>query len=82
MCGERFPELEAGASGAAATGTSTGAAPDTGVLTLDFGFVQFAGFTLGKAISIFQTPWGSSGANSPERSRSPRMTPATWAAVC
>lgn len=42
----------------------TGAAPDTGVLTLDFGFVQFAGFTLGKAISIFQTPWGSSGANS------------------
>jgi hypothetical protein len=35
----------------------TGAAPDTGVLTLDFGFVQFAGFTLGKAISIFQTPW-------------------------
>ena len=42
----------------------TGAAPDTGVLTLDYGFVQFAGFTLGKAVSVFQTPWGSSGANS------------------
>ncbi|CAN5272274.1 porin [soil metagenome] len=42
----------------------TGAAPDTGVITLDYGFVQFAGFTLGKAVSTFQTPWGSTGANS------------------
>ena len=38
----------------------TGAAPDTGVVTLDYAFVQFAGFTLGKAVSTFQTPWGSS----------------------
>lgn len=42
----------------------TGALPDTGVITLDYGFVQFAGFTLGKAVSTFQTPWGSTGANS------------------
>ena len=33
--------------------------PSSGVLTMDFGFVQFAGFTLGKAISAFQTPWGA-----------------------
>lgn len=43
---------------------TTPAGPDTGVITLDFGFVQFAGFTLGKAVSVFQTPWGPSGANS------------------
>ncbi len=43
---------------------TTPAAPDTGVITLDYAFVQFAGFTLGKAVSGFQTPWGSSGANS------------------
>lgn len=42
----------------------TGAGPSSGVITLDYGFVQFAGFTLGKAVSVFQTPWGSSGANS------------------
>ncbi len=42
----------------------TGAGPSSGVLTLDYGFVQFAGFTIGKALSVFQTPWGSSGANS------------------
>jgi hypothetical protein len=37
--------------------------PSSGVLTTDFVFVQFAGFTLGKAISTFQTPWGSVGGN-------------------
>jgi Porin subfamily len=42
---------------------STGDGPSTGVLTTDFVFVQFAGFTLGKAISGFQTPWGSVGGN-------------------
>lgn len=42
----------------------SGAGPDTGVITLDYGFIQFAGFTLGKAVSVFQTPWGASGANS------------------
>jgi hypothetical protein len=42
----------------------TGAVPETGVITLDYAFVQFAGFTLGKAVSNFQTPWGSSGGNS------------------
>lgn len=41
----------------------TGAGPDTGVITLDYAFVQFAGFTLGKALSTFQTPWGSTPAN-------------------
>ncbi len=30
------------------------------MITLDYSFVQFAGFTLGKAVSTFQTPWGSS----------------------
>ncbi len=39
---------------------STGDGPSSGVLTMDFGFIQFAGFTLGKAISAFQTPWGGS----------------------
>ena len=41
----------------------SGALPETGVLTLDYGFIQFAGFTFGKAVSIFQTPWGATGAN-------------------
>lgn len=44
---------------------STGASfnASTGNLTVDYGFVQFAGFTLGKAVSGFQTPWGAYGAN-------------------
>ncbi|MCR6736229.1 MAG: porin [Afipia sp.] len=37
---------------------TTGDGPSSGVLTTDFGFVQFAGFTFGKAVSAFQTPWG------------------------
>jgi len=43
------------------SGTSFNAS--TGNLTLDYGFVQFAGFTFGKAVSGFQTPWGAYGAN-------------------
>jgi hypothetical protein len=39
---------------------TSGDGPSSGVLTMDFGFIQFAGFTLGKAISAFQTPWGGS----------------------
>ncbi|WP_178386997.1 porin, partial [Xanthomonas oryzae] len=42
---------------------STGTGPSAGNLTMDYGFVQFAGFTFGKAFSIFQTPWGAYGAN-------------------
>ena len=42
---------------------STGAGPSSGNLTVDYGFVQFAGFTFGKAVSTFQTPWGAYGAN-------------------
>ncbi|MEH2514299.1 hypothetical protein V1291_005653 [Nitrobacteraceae bacterium AZCC 1564] len=42
---------------------STGGGPSSGNITLDFAFVQFAGFTFGKAISGFQTPWGAYGAN-------------------
>lgn len=44
---------------------STGATfnASTGNLTVDYGFVQFAGFTFGKAVSGFQTPWGAYGAN-------------------
>jgi hypothetical protein len=42
---------------------STGFGPSSGNLTLDYAFVQFAGFTLGKAVSTFQTPWGAYGAN-------------------
>jgi len=37
---------------------TSGENASTGTLTMDFGFVQFAGFTLGKAVSTFQTPWG------------------------
>jgi hypothetical protein len=42
---------------------STGIGPSAGNLTVDYGFVQFAGFTFGKAVSGFQTPWGAYGAN-------------------
>jgi hypothetical protein len=42
---------------------STGFGPSSGNMTLDYGFVQFAGFTFGKAVSSFQTPWGAYGAN-------------------
>ena len=42
---------------------STGTGPSAGNLTVDYGFVQFAGFTFGKAVSGFQTPWGAYGAN-------------------
>jgi len=44
---------------------STGASfnASTGNLTVDYGFVQFAGFTFGKAVGSFQTPWGAYGAN-------------------
>ena len=42
---------------------STGFGPSSGNLTMDYGFVQFAGFTFGKAVSGFQTPWGAYGAN-------------------
>ncbi|MBI3700276.1 MAG: porin [Afipia sp.] len=44
---------------------STGATfnASTGNLTVDYGFIQFAGFTLGKAVGTFQTPWGAYGAN-------------------
>lgn len=42
---------------------STGTGPSAGYLTVDYGFVQFAGFTFGKAVSGFQTPWGAYGAN-------------------
>jgi hypothetical protein len=42
---------------------SSGFGPSSGNLTMDFGFVQFAGFTFGKAISGFQTPWSAYGAN-------------------
>ncbi|MBN9586829.1 MAG: porin [Afipia sp. 62-7] len=38
---------------------STGFGPSSGNLTMDYGFIQFAGFTLGKAVSSFQTPWAS-----------------------
>jgi hypothetical protein len=42
---------------------STGHAPSSGNMTLDYAFVQFAGFTFGKAVSGFQTPWGAYGGN-------------------
>ena len=37
---------------------TSGEQPSAGTITVDFGFIQFAGFTFGKAISTFQTPWG------------------------
>ena len=42
---------------------SSGWGPSAGNLTVDFGFVQFAGFTFGKAISNFSTPWSAYTAN-------------------
>ena len=42
---------------------STGTGPSAGNLTVDYGFIQFAGFTFGKAVSGFQTPWGAYAAN-------------------
>ena len=38
---------------------TSGDGPSSGALTMDLGFVQFAGFTFGKAVSVFQTPWGA-----------------------
>ncbi len=40
---------------------STGASPSTGNITTDYAFIQFAGFTFGKAVGTFQTPWGAFG---------------------
>ncbi|MBR0967347.1 porin [Tardiphaga sp. 538_B7_N1_4] len=42
---------------------SSGDGPSTGTLSTDYAFVQFAGFTLGKAVSGFQTPWGAYAGN-------------------
>jgi len=42
---------------------STGFGPTSGNLTVDLGFIQFAGFTFGKAISNFITPWSAYTAN-------------------
>jgi hypothetical protein len=42
---------------------TSGDGPSSGVLTMDYGFIQFAGFTLGKATSVFQTPWGANPTN-------------------
>jgi hypothetical protein len=39
---------------------TSGEQPSAGTITVDFGFIQFAGFTFGKAVSTFQTPWGGS----------------------
>ena len=42
---------------------SSGWGPTSGNLTVDLGFIQFAGFTFGKAISNFSTPWSAYTAN-------------------
>jgi len=42
---------------------SSGWGPSSGNLTMDLGFIQFAGFTFGKAISGFITPWSAYTAN-------------------
>ncbi len=42
---------------------SSGWGPSAGNLTVDLGFIQFAGFTFGKAISNFITPWSAYTAN-------------------
>jgi len=34
-----------------------------GSIEVDYGFVQFAGFTFGKSVSAYSTPWHSGGAN-------------------
>jgi hypothetical protein len=35
-----------------------------GFIEVDYGFVQFAGFTFGKSVSAYNTPWNNSPANS------------------
>jgi hypothetical protein len=51
------------AIGAATGGTAYDGAVNGGVsggqLGLNFAFIQFAGFTIGKAVSLFSTPWGA-----------------------
>jgi hypothetical protein len=42
---------------------SSGWGPSSGNLTMDLGFIQFAGFTFGKAVSTFVTPWSAYTAN-------------------
>ncbi|MGN6410478.1 MAG: porin [Nitrobacter sp.] len=44
---------------AAPAGASGNGAISGGQLGLNFAFIQFAGFTMGKAVSLFSTPWGA-----------------------
>lgn len=44
--------------GATAYTSSAGSQIGAGSLTVQYAFIQFAGFTFGKAISQFSTPWG------------------------
>jgi hypothetical protein len=44
---------------AAAPGASGGGAVSGGQLGVYYAFIQFAGFTMGKAVSQFSTPWGN-----------------------
>jgi hypothetical protein len=52
-----------GYGGVAGGGTAYDSAVNGGVsngqLGLNFAFIQFAGFTMGKAVSLFSTPWGA-----------------------
>ncbi|WFU39960.1 porin [Bradyrhizobium sp. CB82] len=47
----------AGAGTTATNGSTVSPAPAT-ALNITYGFIQFAGFTFGKAASQFSTPWG------------------------
>lgn len=55
----------AGTGGTSYT-TSTGSQPGGGALGVYYAFIQFAGFTIGKAQSQFSTPWTSYPANNLE----------------
>jgi hypothetical protein len=47
------------AGGATAYDSAVNGGVSGGQLGLNFAFIQFAGFTMGKAVSLFSTPWGA-----------------------
>ncbi|WP_319796557.1 porin [Nitrobacter sp.] len=46
-------------NGATAYDSAVNGGVSNGQLGLNFAFIQFAGFTMGKAVSLFSTPWGA-----------------------
>ena len=57
--GSTVYDIIGGGSTAAAPGNATGGGVAGGALGVYYAFIQFAGFTMGKAVSQFSAPWAS-----------------------